>query len=96
MIRMLPLISKKAFMVFEEEKEEKKDHEIEMAMAELEQAIKNAHMIMKKVKEHGHTELEAWVQSKITKSADYLNSVAGWLDSHDGLDDKIGTDDDNI
>ena len=55
MIRMFPLISKKAFMVFEEEKEENKDHEIEMAMAELEQSIKNAHMIMKKVKEHGHT-----------------------------------------
>ena len=104
MIKMLTLVSNNTperensesrifSLVYEEEK---KDHEIKMAMSELEQSIKNAHMIIKKVKEQGHTDLEAWVQSKITKSADYLNSVANWLDGRDGLDDKLGTDDDNV
>ena len=31
----------------------------------------------------------AWVQSKLTKSMDYLQSVYNYLDGKDGLDDKF-------
>lgn len=54
------------------------DHEASMARAELykaaEYAIKIFHMI-----EAGDN-LEGWVQAKITKAADYLDSVAHYME----------------
>jgi hypothetical protein len=40
---------------------------------------------MSKVK--GNKELEAWTQSKITKAADYLNSVADYMNDEEELDE---------
>ena len=51
--------------------------ESSMARSELNALTKDAKTIMSKVK--GNKELEAWTQSKITKAADYLNSVANYM-----------------
>lgn len=51
--------------------------ESSMARSELNAITKDAKTIMSKVK--GNKELEAWTQSKITKAADYLNSVADYM-----------------
>lgn len=51
--------------------------ESSMARSELSAITRDAKTIMSKIK--GNKELEAWTQSKITKSADYLNAVADYM-----------------
>lgn len=61
-----------------------RDHEVQMARADLYKIAKYAiklHDMMKKVSEEEG--LEGWVQSKITKAADYLGSVYHHLDYED-------------
>ena len=60
-----------------EEEEEEAGEESSMARSELKAIAKDSKAIMSKVK--GNKELEAWTQSKITKAADYLNSVANYM-----------------
>jgi len=53
-----------------------KDHEVQMARSELYKIAKYAiklHEMMKAM--DPHTDLESWVQAKITKSAEFLDSV---------------------
>jgi hypothetical protein len=57
------------------------DFEFEMARHELRTAIDAAKRLM--VHLDGEGELEAWVQSKITKASDYLDTVADYMDSGD-------------
>lgn len=52
--------------------------ESSMARSELASITKNAKSIMSKIK--GNKELEAWTQSKITKSADYMTAVSDYMD----------------
>lgn len=62
-----------------ESKKPESDHEYSMARSELstiERAVKRL-----KTKMKGEGNIEAWVQSKITKAADYIDSVADYLDS---------------
>ena len=68
------------------------DHEGGMAKAQLERSMKYAKMIYKiiqNVGDGGEVSMPAWVQSKLTKSMDYLQSVYNYLDGKDGLDDKF-------
>ena len=58
------------------EKEEL-DYEGEMAKSELRNIIINAQELMDSLDDD--TQLEAWVQSKLTKANDYLNSVTQYL-----------------
>jgi hypothetical protein len=58
----------------------KKDHEYSMARSQLSTVI-NAAKRLKKKMATGEGEIEAWVQSKITKAADYLDSAADYVDS---------------
>jgi len=62
--------------------EQEKDHEISMARGELEaiadKAIKLSSMLQGK-SDDGNP-LEAWVQSKITKAKDYINSVSDYME----------------
>jgi len=51
--------------------------ESSMARSELNAVTKDAKNILSKVK--GNKELESWTQSKITKAADYLNSVSDYM-----------------
>jgi len=59
--------------------ETKKDNEFSMARSEL-KTIKNAtKRLEKKMGKRGEGNLEAWVQSKITKSADYIDTAADYV-----------------
>lgn len=71
---------------------ELKDHEGSMAKSQLERSMKYAKMIYKvidNVGKGGEVAFPAWVQSKLTKAEDYLQSVYNYLDGKDGLDDKF-------
>lgn len=57
-----------------------KDHEYSMARSEL-STIEDAIKRLKKKVGKGEGNLEAWVQSKITKAADYIDTVADYVDS---------------
>ncbi len=65
-----------------------KDEEYSMARSEL-KTIENAvKRIQSKVKQ-GEGDLEAWVQSKITKAADYIDTAADYIDSGEMKEEKI-------
>tara|TARA_R100001163_G_C5063140_1_gene200360 strand:- start:112 stop:390 length:279 start_codon:yes stop_codon:yes gene_type:complete len=68
------------------------DHEGSMAKQQLERSIKYSQMIYKiidNVGDGGEVKFPAWVQTKLTKSMDYLQSVYNYLDGKDGLEDKF-------
>ena len=62
------------------ESKEPMDHEYSMARSELDTIVKSAKKLQKKFKK-GEGEIEAWVQSKITKAADYVNTASNYIDS---------------
>jgi hypothetical protein len=60
----------------------KTDHEVEMARGQLYQSAKNAKDICNMLKDISEMEgIDAWVQSKITTAADYLETVRAYLES---------------
>ena len=66
----------------------KKDDEGYMARIELdsiERSIKN----LRKVIKNSDTQLPAWVQSKITRAADYIDSATEYLQSDQDLDEQL-------
>ena len=58
---------------------EEKDHEYSMARSELSTIVNAARRLKKKMKGEGN--IKAWVQSKITKAADYIDTAADYIDS---------------
>jgi hypothetical protein len=68
---------------------EEKDHEHSMIRSQISTVMSAAKRVKKKMGK-GEGNVEAWVQSKITKAADYLDSVADYLDSgeHDIEEEK--------
>jgi len=60
--------------------EKGKDHEYSMARSELSTIIGAAKRLRKKMAK-GEGNIEAWVQSKITKAADYIDTAADYVDS---------------
>jgi hypothetical protein len=70
--RTLDLVSKK---------QDRTDHEVAMARSDLYQAGKNAAQIFKMIADLSEERgLEGWVQEKIIKAADYLNTVREYLE----------------
>ena len=65
---------------------EEKDEEFSMARGEINTIMSAAKRILDKLQ--GEGELEAWVQSKITKAEDYLNSVADHLEGGEALEES--------
>ena len=59
------------------ELKEEADYEGEMAKSEFRNIIQNTQELMNSLDDD--TQLEAWVQSKLTKANDYLNSVTQYL-----------------
>lgn len=51
------------------------DHEVSMAVTDLRSIAHRAAQLADHYEKEGISELEGWVQSKITKSADYINAV---------------------
>ena len=72
------------------ELKEEVDYEGEMAKSELYRLVKNSQELMQMLDDD--TQLEAWVQSKITKAADYIASVSQYLGfqaaNKPGIDEK--------
>ena len=67
------------------------DHEHSMIRSELQTIMKAVKRLEKKMKGEGN--VEAWVQSKITKAADYIDSAADYIDSgehnvHGSMDEQ--------
>ena len=67
------------------------DHEHSMIRSELQTIMKAVKRLEKKMKDEGN--VEAWVQSKITKAADYIDSAADYIDSgehnvHGSMDEQ--------
>jgi hypothetical protein len=57
------------------------DHEVEMARSDLIQASKNAEKVYNMIEQVGEDEgLDGWVQEKIIKANDYLNTVREYLE----------------
>jgi hypothetical protein len=59
--------------------QEANDHEHSMIRTELKVAMDAINRLQKKM--GGEGDVEAWVQSKITKAADYLQAAANYIDS---------------
>jgi hypothetical protein len=64
------------------EKDDGKDHEYEMARRQLATAATAIKRLMEKLGQ-GEGNLQAWVQSKLTKASDYIDSVADYMDAKD-------------
>ena len=69
------------------EEEKHKDHEPEMIRNQL----KTAKRASKRIKSHTlkKDNFKAWVQSKITKATDYLDTAADYLDSKDDMKEEL-------
>ena len=67
------------------------DHEYSMARSEL-ATIMNAAKRLRKKLGKGEGEIEAWVQSKITKAADYIDTAADYIDSGEMKEEVKNTD----
>ena len=59
--------------------ENKKDHEYSMARSEVKTIQNAAKRLQKKMGKKGEGNLQAWVQSKITKAADYIDTAADYV-----------------
>ena len=70
--------------------EEKKDHEYSMARSELRTVSNAVKRLQKKMGKKGEGNLEAWVQSKITKAADYIDTAADYVDSGEMKEEANG------
>jgi hypothetical protein len=66
------------------------DHEYSMARSEISTILSAANRLKKKFKGEGN--IEAWVQSKITKAADYLDAAADYVDSGEMKEQVADTD----
>jgi hypothetical protein len=64
----------------------KKDDEGYMARNEIDTIERSINKLRKVIKK-GDTQLPAWVQSKITKAADYIDTAAEYLQSDEGIDE---------
>jgi hypothetical protein len=70
----------------------RQDREIEMACSDLFQAAKNAREVMQLIKSiPEEVGLEAWVQEKIIKASDYLNTVREYLEGQQAKSMMSGT-----
>jgi hypothetical protein len=68
------------------------DHEVEMARSDLFSAAKNAQQVYAMIKDVSEDEgLDGWVQEKIIKANDYLNTIREYLEGKQvqGVDESI-------
>ena len=70
------------------------DHEYSMARSEISTIIGAAKRLRKKISK-GEGNIEAWVQSKITKAADYLDAAADYVDSGEMKKESVSIEDAN-
>jgi len=68
--------------------EEKKDHEYSMARSELKTVSNAVKRLQKKMGKKGEGNLQAWVQSKITKAADYIDTAADYVTNEETVNEE--------
>jgi hypothetical protein len=68
------------------------DHEHSMARSEISTIIGAAKRLKKKIGK-GEGNIEAWVQSKITKAADYIDAAADYVDSGEMKKESVNIED---
>jgi hypothetical protein len=68
--------------------EEKKDHEYSMARSELKTVTNAVKRLQKKMGKKGEGNLQAWVQSKITKAADYIDTAADYVTNEETVNEE--------
>lgn len=67
------------------------DHEVEMARSDLYQAAKNAQKVYALIKDISEEQgLEGWVQEKIIKANDYLNTIREYLEHKTHTNEMTG------
>ncbi len=67
---------------------QKKDDEGYMANVELDQMERAIKALRKKIK-RADTQMPAWVQSKITRAADYIDTASEYLQSDEGISESV-------
>jgi len=77
--KAIAMTKNKSYNKEEIELDEKNDYEHSMIRVELKTAMEAINRLMKKM--GGEGDVEAWVQSKITRAADYLEAAANYIDS---------------
>jgi len=65
---------------------EEDDHEVGMGLSSLKTSVRSAKIIYDEIKKRDLKELEGWVQEKLTKSSDYLQTVADYMRDFDEYD----------
>jgi hypothetical protein len=76
---------------FTPHKQDRRDHEVEMARSDVYAAVKDATRIYKTIKNRTEDQgLMGWQQSYITLAADYLNSVADSLEHDSKVSEMTG------
>ena len=65
---------------------EEDNHEVGMALSSLKTSLRSSKIIYDQIKKRDLKELEGWVQEKLTKSSDYLQTVADYLQDYDEYD----------
>ena len=73
---------------------EEKDHEYSMARSELSTIVTAAKRLRKKIGK-GEGNIKSWVQSKITKAADYIDTAADYIDSSEMKKESVSIEDAN-
>ena len=78
---VVPSQAKRLKSGFVSHDEDRRDHEVEMALSDLYQCAKNAKTLYDLLKDVTEDEgIEGWVQEKIIKSNDYLNTIREYLE----------------
>lgn len=85
---VVPSQAKKLKSGFISHDEDRRDHEVEMALSDLFQCAKNAKTVYELLKDvPEEVGIEGWVQEKIIKANDYLNTICEYLE-HKALTDE--------
>jgi len=94
---VVPSQAKKVKSGFVSHEHDRRDHEVEMALSDLYQCAKNAKRLYELLKDVSEEEgIEGWVQEKIIKSNDYLNTIREYLEHKDMSEKHSLKDEDKL
>ena len=96
-IIIVPGQGKKYKQGFIPKSKDRTDHEVEMALSDLFQSAKNAKQVYELIKDiPEEVGIEGWVQEKIIKANDYLNTVREYLEHKQLSEETIAGKQDNF
>lgn len=78
---IMPNVNRKHKSGFIPREQDRTDHEVEMAVSDLIALVKNTKTVFNCIKDVPEEQgIEGWVQEKIIKSSDYMNTLAEYLE----------------